>query len=359
MAAVVGYPPRPVFLFLPLVEPPALSDAEPPAAVSSPFPATFALDWTGPPACPDGLWIRQRVADLLTGSPRGTGEASLRGEVRLAPEGYTLALESRYGDATHRFSLHATTCIDLAESVALIIAISLEPGLQGSSATTPPPPVDGVGVPAPASAAPAVADAERVPHSSASGRRVLPGHPPESPRLLRSTRARPPRVTLDVGMGFEWGWASVAMLTLPLRVSVNWRHWALEVRGLYGVPRRVTGEAHTALLHAGLAGLGGCFVPRARRWAFPLCAGVDAGGIEAWTREFTPAGHDRGPWMGPRGGAGVLVWGKSSSVAFRWDVELGVRLLWTTFSVDGVTLTETFPVSVRSHVGIVFALPQR
>lgn len=354
---------------------PSPDDAAPPHDLGPDlgFPETFVLSWRAPDPCPDHAWIEQRVRALLTGPPRGRDEAVLAGEVRRTPDGFALTLQSRYRESSRTFELAAPHCKELAESVALIIAISLEPGLQERRSQVPPAPEPAEPHVHPSGAIPAAPGPPAPEPKSASGPELPPAAAPAGPgpgearlqparptregaRRRRSfARLGAPGILLDVGLGTEWGLFSAPMLATSLRLGVHWRWLAVEARALYAAPRR-WGEGPEGRVHGGLAGVAACFVPPLRPVTFPLCLGLDAGAVEAWTRGRTPPGRARGPWMGPRVAAAMVWMPQRVPVGLRLDLDLGIRMIWTDFSVDGAELTRSFPLSVRASAGIVVAL---
>jgi len=95
-------------------------------------PSDYELEWSAPNECPSADAIRARITALLSGPPQGNGTASITAEVQPVDGGYRLSLVTRFQAAIDERSVVASTCADVAESTALVVAVALEPGLSST-----------------------------------------------------------------------------------------------------------------------------------------------------------------------------------------------------------------------------------
>ena len=129
--------------------------------------AQLRLEWRAPDSCPSRERLLARTQELLGHAP----EAGLKGELQLDARATELSRDSWQLDLSSRSdggiptsrSVKATSCAELADAAALLIALAIDPELQvaaaGSSATfepdSPAPATPNGAAPAPATDAPA------------------------------------------------------------------------------------------------------------------------------------------------------------------------------------------------------------
>lgn len=275
-------------------------------------PAGLELRWDAPPQCPDRAQLLAAI-DATLGEVAAGERRSLRarGRVRVEPgAGFVVRLELDDGHASTR-ELRGTSCEELTDAAALVIAMAIDPRLletlQGPP-EVPEPEVPGAEPGAPeAPKGPAPSE----PGPNGSGERgpderepaeVAPREPsearpadagaeraprdPEAPST-RSTERRSPaslhflgRAQAGVGGGPLPGAAGV----LGLAAGLGGRGWRAELSASYWTPRTRTSAANPDVgVRAQLWTLGvhGCGEPRWRTLSFPLCVGVLAGAVHA------------------------------------------------------------------------------
>lgn len=313
-----------------------------------PVPADYVLHWDAPEGCPSAAAIRTRV-EMLAGPRPASGEsAEVFGQVSQATAGLTLELRTRFGGREHARTMTATRCDALAEGMALVLAAALQHGLEAAMTEprpTPPPRLD---PPRPSVETPTPAPAP-APIPSTSPERAPP--PPRS-------RRRAPMPVVGVAAVVEDGVLGVVTGGVAAPVALEWPRARLELGGLYLAPRRRIGvDRRGARLQAGAIQMRGCWVPRARRLALPLCAGVEIGIVRADSLGIGVQHRLLAPWAGPSLGVGlarelgpVRVWGGLDAV---------VRVVGADYALDGRVRFRQLPVSVRALVGLAVPLASR
>ncbi len=91
------------------------------------------LTWTAPRECLSESVLKQRIAAILT---RGAGKReALRARGRIVPRrrAYVLELVVEVGNDQATRTLQATTCTELSEAAAWLIAITADPAVSGST----------------------------------------------------------------------------------------------------------------------------------------------------------------------------------------------------------------------------------
>jgi hypothetical protein len=276
---------------LPLVMLLALGPSPPPE------PGGASLRWDAPPQCPDRAAVLAMIDATLGDVKREELHAvDVRGQLEPAePEGFVLRLELDGGKGGAR-ELRGSSCEELSEAAALLIAMAIDPRLlerQQQEATEVVPPV----TPEAAQEAATEGTPEAVTERPAAPDRNEPSpdpvDEPTSPGDAASSRASPraplaPRERLrflgriDAGVG--GGPLPGATGVLDLAVGLGGRGWRAELTAEYWTPRTRASASNPAIgVRAQLWALGvmGCGEPRFRSLSFPLCAGVLAGAIHA------------------------------------------------------------------------------
>lgn len=289
-------------------------------------PAGLELSWDAPPHCPDRATLLAAI-DATLGEVEGERRPlRVHGRVHADPRaGFVVRLELDDGRASTR-ELRGTSCEELTDAAALVIAMTIDPRLLESlqePPAVPEPEVPGAEPSGPESSEPGSSEGtpaegrEGEPgdggasdaSSAEGGAARAPGDPPASE--APSTRERSSlrflgRAQAGIGGGPLPGAAAV----LGLVAGLGGRGWRAELSASYWTPRTRASVANPAVgVRAQLWALGvhGCGEPRRRRLSFPLCAGVLAGAV-----------HARG--------VGEL---ESRSIASRWvAVALEPGLVW-------------------------------
>jgi hypothetical protein len=325
-----------------------------PAPPEEPYPATLDLQWNAPPGCSSAASIESRIAALLSGPPRGDGEAKVIADVEATSRGVHMTLTTTFAGATDVREVDSASCEALADATAVLLAVSLEPGLDAGAETQPEP-----GTPQPEPGPPRTAAPA-----------TLPG-PPQLPAIPSSSSPATHPVTVDsarppeagaprrvaahgyIGGGAEWGavqdWTGVVQAGLGVRGRA--RPWAAEIGGTYVVPRRHDG----GLYQVGAVGLRGCWTPRRGPWALLACGGGEFGLLRVDTRGLVPTRSVTGPSHGVTASLGAL-WQRRRLAAFvrSEGVTLLSRSRTTTGGADPEERAAQRAVSVRLMLGVRF-----
>jgi hypothetical protein len=235
--------------------------------------------------------------------------------------------------------LAAPSCVELAEAVAIIVVLTLEPG--GRSLELP-----------------VVEKPPAVPTNAAPATRAPPA-PPEGAPAIEATDVVD--FGLDLGVGATWGLlpgtAVVAEVDLVARFLVR-PYPEIHAGARVLAPTEVAAAEGTIRFWGLAAQLAGCpAMGRVGPFAFGGCAGVDIVWVMTRSSGFvdetdsdvgvvslTAAAHSR---------AEVASW-----FAFRVDATLGVPLMPTSWKIDGLGVVhETFPVNGSALGFAAFTLP--
>lgn len=331
-------------------------------ALPPPTPERWELAWKAPAGCPDAEAIRKQVAALVP-TPSG-GEGVLHVDARVEPRerAFVLTLRTTFFERLDEREVEARACDELAEAVALVVAISLDPSLDSTTQVPEPPDERERG--------PDDAAASAVPSEPRAGAEALPAATrPEPPAGAPSTslragaptrRALPSAWLLRLAPKLEVGTLPAVTGGLDLAVGVLWRWWRLELHGSHSWPRRVPGPGGSAgRFQLGVVGMHGCGRPRAGPVELPVCVGLDGGALRVDGNGLRRATTVHGPWLAASLGVGLVAGG--TRVAFWTLVEGSAVLMWPRILVGEETFFRPFPVAVRGLAGLElrFAIESR
>lgn len=275
----------------------AAPEASPPALPESgDAPLRWVADET---QCPDATAVRATVEELAGRWP-ARHELEVDAFVRQEPDAWTMVLTVVVSGRVHRQQLEAESCPALTRAAALIVAVSIDPV---ASATEVPMPIE-------VSTAPGQR-AEREPgRVNARATDVAPG------------RRRPAMTpTLGVGWGVVSGMTPGISSGPALSLGLDFERAYVGLVGRGVLPRAADG----ARVFAGTVAARGCLASRPSVVRGILCAGAEAGALQA---EGTGDGArtQRFPWFAGTVGAGMR-WGFADRVALTVDVEGAVALV--------------------------------
>lgn len=278
------------------------------------------LQWTAPASCPTDPEVEARVRDLVGPETGLAGDATANVVASGDRFAASITLRSDRGTSTRSFA--ADSCDALADAVALVIAVGLDP-LAVSTVVrdvaptiAPPSPLEPVTT--------SIDEPEPTPP------RVEP--PPRTPQRRR------PAIGLR---GFAHGTATLGIFTgvgglAGGGLALTLDRARLELAGHHEVGRRFTHPSDAdsgALIGASAGRLAACWTPSAARFIFPLCAGAEVGAITA-----------RGRGISRRGPAVRSVW--ASAVPH-------VRALWFPVRVFGFGLVLEMPIALTRPVFVI------
>lgn len=316
-------------------------------------PAAYELSWTAPDECPTADAIRERVDALAAEASGGHGTMFVGATVSPVDHGYSLELKTEHEGRKDTRTVEATTCDELGESTALLVAISLHPVLAENT-TTPETEPESETVVEPQTAAEAnePGPLRSESHIEAVADPTTPTEtaPPSTPAPPRERRRLAPgRLAIRLAPGIEFGAMPELGGTTQAALSLVWDRLRLELVGAYLWPRR--GDANPpALYQAGVVGARACAQPGAPRVRFPLCLGIEAGTLRADSRGLDPPRNVHGPWLGIAASAGVAVGGER--LGFWSAAELVGAVVRTRVLVDQDLSFGALPVSLRLLAGL-------
>lgn len=267
-----------------------------PAPPEEPFPATLDLQWNAPPGCSSADAIEARIEALLSGPPRGDGEAQVVANVVRTRRGVHMTLTTTFEGAADVREVESASCDALADATAVLLAVSLEPSLE-----LEPKPVEPEPEPEPESAPIPPPLAPEAPEPPEPPPRMPLSVPVESTTVASAPNPepeseRPPAVHGYVVGGAErgavQGWAGAVQAGLGVRGRA--RPWAVEAGGTYVTPRREDG----GLYQVGAGHVRACWTPGRGPWALLACGGGELGLLRVDTRALVPARTRTGPSHG-------------------------------------------------------------
>lgn len=318
-------------------------------------PTTYA--WIAPPECPDAAHVQQTI-EYYAARPLAETGAVLRaadGEISAEPGGgYQLRLRMDVGHgAPVERVLRETSCDVLAETAALMIAVTIDP----IAATRPPP----LRETKPARVdPPPPKPPERAPTRTARSPAPVDTPTPRScdagpSRLRTSPRDRRPCFAIEARAGMQLG--VLPKLVAPgvgIDVAITWSRLRLELGGSHWFrrPARVGDPPRGGDLQLSAASVGACARLGRKRIEVPLCGGGELGaiygrgvGIDAPKRErvlWSAA------WVGPR-----VLWVLRPRLVLLGGVDLVVPLARYRFQIDGVGVVHRVdPVGGRVRLGL-------
>ncbi len=259
-------------------------------ALSLAAPADDGASWTAPAECPDLAAVQERVRAIAGRVPE---DAELRVRARVSGPPWVVQLELARDGVGHERSIEASSCEALADIVAVVVAVALDPVRVASrvelgpaiepARVVPPPSRPSIGMPA-------TEDATGDPTVSSTA-------PAAAPKPV--TRAVPMRLSLRIAGGGEVGATPKGTGGVELALSFTRRRFALELVGRYWIRRTTDVGGGTSLrTELGTVGLRGCWVGAVKRVRLYGCGGLETGDFVA--RAFDVGGA-RGdvhfPWL--------------------------------------------------------------
>jgi hypothetical protein len=264
-----------------------------------PLPADD-LQWIAPPDCPD----RQT---LLAGITRRLGRALEPGQVRVlartiavGPRNYRLDLELTLGDRHEARSLTARTCAALVDAAALLIALAIdaEPEPEPTSPAPRPP------LPEPP---PPIITSEPAPSLPIEPAPRPIDEPPivaDEPAPITPRRRGPGGFLRLHGLG-EVGALPGPTGGLGLVGGLLWPRFRLELHTTYLAPHTVTASQIDVRASLFAGALLGCARPGRGAFEFPLCGGLEVGGVPALAEGPGVRTTALGRWLAVVLGVGV------------------------------------------------------
>jgi hypothetical protein len=317
--------------------------------------------WDAPSeTCPSEAEVVAELERLLGGPVADQGDRRLSAIARVRREAdgaWDLRLWTVTSDATRQRSMVGEDCAVLAEAAALLAAMAIDPTVlerMGASDA-------------------AVEQADRAEEVAETEPPPEPEPPPPEPETEIETEPPPPeppatvtpaessrrRVVLGIRAqgGISYGDLPSAGPILRVALALGWDHARFELEGHYGFRREARlddAPDRGADLRAALGIVRGCGVLRHRpsHLEFPICAGVEAGGMLGVGVGLDEVRRGSIPWLAVDLAPG-LVWAPIRNLAIGLSVEPWVALIRRRFEIDNLgVIWRPLPVGVRAMVGI-------
>jgi hypothetical protein len=311
------------------------------------------MTWEAPAECPHVEDVVARVHALAPGVLAEPSSARVVASVRSVEARYEVEVRVLAGDDEFRRAFVGDSCDEVANAVALVVAVLLDPvssatevRTQPTADVSPTPVIETVPLPPPTP-----------PVTQPIEDRAPALEPVESPR--RSS----PRVRagLRVAGGGGYGPTNAGFGELGATAAVIGARWRAELGGVW-IPSRVLradGELGGRFDGWRIAARG-CFVPQvgARdRLELPLCPGFELGQVRGRGLDELPVVLTASfPWVAVALGQG-LWFAPIERLAIGVDLQLAVPLRGGRFLVETVEIQRIAPVSVRGLAGIEVRLP--
>lgn len=314
-------------------------------------PVLWALDWNAPASCPDRDDVITRIGSYLPTleqPPLQVPRARLRvdASVEQIAGAWTvrLSMSGEHGGTERSFS--ATTCDELADAVALVAAVSLDPVVVARELVDVP-----------------LADAIAQPiEPVAAPEDNLEPAPDElvlTPSLLEPTPDEPdPIVTRTFGIGLRafggggYGPTTTGYASLGAGAAMFGRLWRWSIDGGGWLPRTIGTDQGAGRFWGWWLGTRGCVVPSRRMIELPFCAGLELGQVRALG--VAPARNTRTgsyPWAAASVSGGVT-WVIIERVAIFVDAAALVPFFSGDFRVGDQSLQQVVPIGVRASLGV-------
>jgi hypothetical protein len=313
----------------------------------------WALQWSAPEACPgrDALLAGIRTyLPNLDDPPLEVGRADLRIDASvLAPaahgEAWTLRLRTSGREGESQRELEAPDCDALADAVALIAAVALDPVLVARQTRE--------------ALAAAHAPAPDVPLAQAQVPEPEPARPESEPSLVLAPLERidAPRRRVGFAASLRGGGGNGPTANAFGHVTGGFAllgarfRWQLDA-GI-ALPRTLAiDEGRRGRVIGWSVGSDACLVTRVKVVELPICLGFEGGLVHA--RGLAPTANTRAqrqPWLAPRLRSG-LRWSLLPRLALLLDLDLLVPLVRAGFTIGDATLTSVPALALRGGAGV-------
>lgn len=299
---------------------------------------TARLDYAADPTCPDEAALRSAVSERLGTDPfRDDARATVRARIARSDEGFSAEVAfddaaGRHGE--RRLASKGEDCRELATTVALTIAIMVDPRTFGSS--TPPPSPPPRAIPAAESPPASVEDPPREePRAQA----------PEAPRT---------RLRFGGGPVLAVGSAPAPAVGLLLFGGVGFRGSSIDVEGRADLPASLERSSGVSISSSLLVG---SVVPCLHLGNIRACALATAGAMMAEARGAASPDRRTTTFFGALGGRAGYELPVSRRFGLRARLDVAAPLTPTSLTIDGVTQWTTSPVTAAVGIDAVGEIP--
>jgi hypothetical protein len=252
------------------------------------------IEWRAPEECPDDAAVEARIAAMLgaTHTVAQRAVADVDGELG----GYTVELATWIDGASQARTLQAEECAVLAEAVAVVVAVALDPVAVVQTDDNASRLAETTETAAPSQDLTLTGDTTPSVHRNAT--------PP--PRRRWSFGSR---VAGGYGLGTAPGGTGLVGLALYAETG----RARLEIEGRYWAPRRIREGDAGARVQLGTVGVAGCLqLSRPPDQGEPIvtapvCAGLEAGALRAAGFQLPDPRVVNLPWLAPLARAALQV----------------------------------------------------
>jgi hypothetical protein len=302
------------------------------------------ISWEAPPECGTRAEFVEHVESLL-GRPlgqRGDPDLEVMGRIETESAGLLLVLEFHQPVPRER-ELRSKSCVELRDAAAVVLAVTIDPLVPLAEPATGPTQPEPEPTPAP--------EPEPEPEPELEPQPVVSEL--ESPR--------PSRVALGLRIagGIQYG-ALPAIAGGPSLTLSLWRKaFRAELVGAWWL----TGTTHFdgapqvgATLSLGWVAPRVCGVPSVGRVAFPLCAGLEVGGMRAAAFGAADARTRTLAWIAPEFGGAARV-ELSHAFALWIGIDGVIPLVRPRFTIAGLgAIHQTPPFAFQALLGLEIRL---
>jgi hypothetical protein len=329
-------------------------------------PPTLALAWSAADVCPTRAELLERIRrqGVAIGEwiPDRHDRATLAVSIAIAAEQDAwqaeLELVDADGRATRSFS--AGDCEALADAVALIVAVTLDPvAVTKAIEARTEPVVEPVVETEPVEPEPEPEPIDEPPDPPLLGPLAESGEP--GLVLTEEDDAIGWPENLQAGLsifgGGGWGPTQTGHGLIGGRVALRGPAWRVELGGRWAIPRRLTVDGAAGSFDAWMVEARGCWVPTPGPIELPLCAGLEAGSVRGSGLPPTPEPTSTNLlWIAPTLSQG-LYWAPVERFAFGPELGLAVPLTRGQFVAGTTELARLAGIGVRGLLVVELRLP--
>jgi hypothetical protein len=327
------------------------------AVVLSHADERVSLAWDAPPECPAAGEVHAAIGRMV--GPRAEARVRARAGVTRGPDGYRGRVEVETADGRGERAFEAATCAAVADAIALVVALAIDPQAAPPSADAGAPPDAGT---VDVATTAAVADA-----ADAAPRDAAPTNRPPSASAPAAEAPAPPSPrapgrALHASLGGLADTATLPDVALGVAASVAWtpsiaraRPLRLELTGGYATAARATAPSRPRV--GGTFGLAPmhmsvCYMYGLDRLEVGGCAGGGVSLVPASSDGASAPGSALAA-LGELGGGGLGLVRVAGPVSLRLSLSVAAPLTRPSFVVDGVgALHRPALASGRASVGL-------
>jgi hypothetical protein len=327
-------------------------------------PPTLALAWSAADVCPTRAEVLERIrgqgVEIGEWIPDRHDHATLGVGIVISSKQDAWQADVELVDADGRAtrSFAASDCQALADAVALIVAVTLDPIAVTKALEARTVPASERPEPEPEPVEPEPEPVEPQPDPPLLGPLAESGEP----GIVLSEEDEPVwpedlRVGLSIAGGGGYGPTRAGYGLIGGRLALLGRAWRVELGARWVTPRRITIEGAAGRFDAWMVEARGCWVPSPGPIEVPVCVGVEVGSVRGQGLPPTPAPTStRLLWIAPTASVG-LAWAPVERFAFGPELSLAVPLTRGQFVAGTTEIDRLASVGVRGLLVLELRLP--